>query len=131
MRFQLILWSILAFNLHAMDEKSMHELLKKYDQVMDHQKIELIEEVFSKKFLKISGGKEEFIEKLKGLEPLSQKSLPKRKVSWKKGVKDEIYFVKVTDLTNKKSKDKAHSTEFIVIEEEGKLKIDGTISDGE
>lgn len=131
MRIQLILTFILfAFNALATDDKSMQELFSKYDSVMDHKKIELIDEVFTQKFIKEAGGKEELIEKIKELPMVNEKSAPKTKMSWKKGLKNEIYFTKVKNLSPNKNKKESNESEFIVLKEDGKLKIDGTISDG-
>lgn len=131
MRVQLILTFIfLSFNSFATDDKSMQDLFRKYDSVMDNKKIELIDEVFTQKFIKESGGKEELIEKIKELSPSAEKAAAKTKMSWKKGLKSEIYFATVKDLSQNKSKKENHESEFIVLKEDGKLKIDGTISDG-
>lgn len=129
MRIQLILLTLLlSFNVIAVDDKSMQELFKKYDSVMDHKKVELIDEVFTKKFIYQSGGKEELIEKIKELS--SPPSNTKTSMTWKKGTKGTMYFAKVKEISPQKSKKTDHEAEFIVVEEEGKLKIDGTISDG-
>lgn len=131
MRIQLILTFILfSFNALATDDKSMQELFSKYDSVMDHKNIELIDEVFTQKFIKEAGGKEELIEKIKELAPSNEKSVQKTKMTWKKGLKNEIYFATVKDLSANKSKKENHESEFIILKEDGKLKIDGTISDG-
>ncbi len=131
MRIQLILtFILLSFNALATDDKSMQELFSKYDSVMDHKKIELIDEVFTQKFIKEAGGKEELIEKIKELSPSNEKSQQKAKMSWKKGLKNEVYFATVKNLSPNKSKKENHESEFIVMKEDGKLKIDGTISDG-
>jgi hypothetical protein len=131
MRIQLILTFILiSFNVLATDDKSMQDLFSKYDLVMDHKKIELIDEVFTQKFIKEAGGKEELIEKIKELSPSKEKNAQKTKMSWKKGLKSEIYFAKVKNLSPNKSKKESEESEFIIMKEDGKLKIDGTISDG-
>lgn len=131
MRIQLILTFILiSFNAFATDDKSMQELFSKYDSVMDHKKIELIDEVFTQKFIKEAGGKEELIDKIKELSPSNEKSAQKTKMTWKKGLKNEIYFATVKNLSPNKSKKENHESEFIVMKEDGKLKIEGTISDG-
>lgn len=125
MRFQLVffilIFSMLAFG-SSQEESEVKELFKKYDLVMKERKTEYIEEVFSQKFLKQNGGKEGFAEKLKEL-PFEKSNPPKLK--WKKGNKDDIYLVKF-----KNGKDHSHS-QFILIKEDGKIKIDGTISDSE
>ena len=131
MRIQLIILSVfLSLNAFGVDDKSMQELFKKYDLVMDQKKIELIDEVFTKKFITDSGGKEELIEKIKGLE--TPPNIPKTKMTWQKGTKGTMYFAKVKEISSKnnKSKNGDHEAEFIIIEEDGKPKINGTISDG-
>lgn len=111
----------------ASNDKTMNELFKKYDLVMDEKKVELVDEVFSKKFLRENGGKEDFIDKVKSL-PI-QKNAPKMKISWRKGVKDDIFFAKASPAV--KSKTSHDSPEFIIVNEDGKLKIDGTLGDAE
>lgn len=129
MRIQLIiLIALFSINSFAVDDKSMQELFKKYDLVMDQKKVELIDEVFTKKFIYDSGGKKELIEKINEL--TTPPNAPKTKMSWKKGTKGTIYFAKVKELSPKKSNSADHEAEFMVIEEDGKLKINGTISDG-
>lgn len=128
-----IIFIIIIFSVSVMgsDDKSMKELFMKYDQVMDHKKIELIDEVFSQKFIKSSGGKEELISKIKELPAPSEKSKPMAPdLSWRKGLKNEIYFAKVKEISSNKNKKDVHETEFMVIKENGKLKIDGTLGDG-
>ncbi len=114
-------------------DRSMAELFHKYDQVMLHKKVELVDEVFSQKFLKENGGKAEFVSKVKGLPPVTNKSLlPVPKVRWKKGESDKLFLARLRDLNPRnKAKKEQHGTEFIVVEEAGKLKVDGTLSDGE
>ena len=133
MRIQLItLICLLSFNALAGSDKEMKELFFKYDAVMDAQKVELIDEVFSKKFLREVGGKDEFIANIKELPKKDEKSLKAPRLSWKKGTKDEIFFAKrfeSSDLKAKEAKAKHSGSSFIVIKEDGKLKIDGTISD--
>jgi hypothetical protein len=128
MRIQLIiLLSFLSLSAFAVDDKSMKELFAKYDLVMDQKKTDLIEEVFSKKFIRDSGGKQELTEKIKEL--TTPPSPSKTSMSWKKGQKGEVYLAKVKEISANKMKD-SHESEFIVISEDGKLKIDGTMSDG-
>jgi hypothetical protein len=132
MRIQLILIAfLLSTSLFASSDKEMAELFLKYDSIMNAQKVELIDEVFTQKFLKTVGGKEEFIESIKSLPKLDTKSIKFSKVKWRKGTKDEIFFAKRSQTSDLKSKEPAPATgpSFIVIKEDGKLKIDGTISD--
>lgn len=129
MRILLILCSLMiSINVHAVDDKSMQELFKKYDSVMDDKKTDLIDEVFTKKFIEDSGGKKELIEKISDLP--KQLVAPKTEMSWKKGNRGEVYLAKVKELSPDKKKDN-HEAEFIVVKEDGKLKIDGTLSDGD
>ena len=114
----------------AADEKSMNELFKKYEQIMDQKKVELIDEVFSQRFLRETGGKKEFVEKINELPVTATKQ--EAVVSWKKGLKGEIYFARLRESALEKTKTPDNGgSEFIVIKEDGKLKIDGTISDGD
>lgn len=129
MRIQLIIITIFfAFEVSAVSDKDMNELFKKYESVMDQKKVALIDEVFSEKFIKESGGKDELILKIKELTP--PPSSPKSSISWKKGQRGDIYLARMKEINPNKSKLKNHEAEFIVVEEKGKLKIDGTISDG-
>lgn len=123
MRIQLIpLCLLLSFNALAVDEKSMQELFKKYETVVDEKKIELIDEVFTEKFIKDAGGKKELVEKIKDL------SGPKSKLefTWRKGNKGEVYLAKVKTTGGKKEE-----ANFMIIDVKGKPKIDGTTSDAE
>lgn len=131
MRIQLILLvALFAFSAIASEDKAIKDLFKKYDQVMDHKQTALIDEVFTKNFIKSSGGKEELIQKIKELPKVDQKSIPKMDVSWKKGAKDEVYFATLKETSNLKSKHSESSSEFIILKEDGKLKINGTLGDG-
>lgn len=110
-------------------EKEMKALFVKYYQVMEQHKVELIDEVFSKKFITDNGGKEAFAKDVKELPKFAGKNLKEADISFTKGVMDEMYFAKVKQAP---SKDKtAHVPEFIVVVEDGKLKIQGTLSDGD
>lgn len=127
MRIQLVtLLCLFSLNLFASDDKAMKELFDKYDLVMKRHKVELVDEVFSKKFLKDNGGKEEFIAKVQELPKEKRQRLKKLLQSWKKSKVGRIFFAKVKDEDNKKA---GPESQFVIIEEDGKLKIDGTISD--
>ena len=122
-----LLLSFAATLASASDEKAIKELLINYDKVMTEHKTELVDEVFTKKFLSESGGKEEFIEKIKELPKVKKKSKIKRILeSWKKSKIGNMLVAKVRKDVSTKS-----SSNFVIIEEDGKLKIDGTISDDE
>lgn len=133
MRFQITLLVLLtSLSALASSDKKIQELFFKYDAVMDSHKIELIEEVFTRKFLKGVGGKAELIANIKELPKKDQKSLSLSQLKWKKGTKDEIYFAKRVEPSDVKSKEAGAihgGSSFIVVKEDGKLKIDGTISD--
>ncbi len=132
MRIQLILILLLSGQAFASSDKEMAELFKNYDAVMLKHKVELVDKVFSQKFLKDSGGKEEFIAKVKDLPKDESKSLAIPSVTWKKGNKDEIFFANLKENSSDKKKGTPDSgNRFIVIREDGKLKIDGTMSDAE
>ena len=130
MRFQITLFMLfVSFYALGVNDQSMSELFKKYESVMDHKKIELIDEVFTKKFIKESGGKKELIKKIKSLpESLVQSQTT---MSWKKGNKGEIYLAKLKEKSMNKNIPISNEAEFVVIKEDGKLKIDGTISDAQ
>lgn len=132
MRIQLIIFFLFVGQAFASSDREMLELFQKYDAVMLRHKVELVDDVFTKKFLKESGGKAEFIEKVKELPKDETKSMKLPAVSWKKGAKDEIFFANLKDNSGDKKKSKGDSgNRFIIIREDGKLKIDGTMSDAD
>lgn len=131
MRIQLAFLTILCFMsvAFAQDDKAMNELFQKYDQVMDYKKTDMIDDIFTAKFIKESGGKQELIEKIKELPTPKNKKASTSKTTWRKGLKGDMYFAKLKEVSSNK-KD-SHEAEFVVIKENGKLKIDGTLSDGD
>jgi len=127
MRVQLILLIGLLLNstVWANNEKEMQTLFEKYDAIVKYHEVEFVEEVFSQKFLKENGGKEEFVTKvLDSPKEKKPKKLKRILQSWKKGKVGKIIFAKVKD------DEKSDPSQFVIVEENGKLKIDGTISDG-
>lgn len=127
MRLQLALVALLISSAAlAADDKSVNELFGKYDKVMDEKKFELVDDVFTKKFLQDVGGKDAFVKNIKSL-PV-EKNAPKMKITWKKGTKAHHWFAKPEPV--EKSKNHQEAPEFILKKEDGKLKIDGTLSDG-
>lgn len=132
MRIQLIVLFFISFSAAASSDKEMADLFKKYDAVMLSHRVELIDEVFTEKFLKSAGGKKEFSEGVKELPKAQPKSLSAPLITWKKGVRDELWLVKRKDAPEKKKAPAPESgNQFIIVKENGKLKIDGTISDAE
>jgi hypothetical protein len=128
MRLQLVLIVLFLSKLSigsTDEDKSVRELFQKYDQLMNDQKSELVDEVFTQKFIRDSGGKEAFIAKVKEL----PKEKDKNQLTWKKGARSEMIFAKLAPIN--KSKATESSGEFVVVRENGKLKIDGTASDGD
>ena len=126
MRVQLVLLALLFSNVSSANEgKEIAELFKKYDQVMTQKKVELIDDVFTQKFIQASGGKKELVEKISELK--AEKKVPETKVTWQKKAKGKGFLAKLAPL------DKKHqsSSEFILVEENGKLKINGTVGDAE
>ncbi len=106
------------------NDKEMRILFDKYDEVMKQQKTELIEEVFTKKFLEGHGGKEAYEAKIKTLPYVKpKKGIAKVFARLKKSKVGKFFTVK-------DKQDGDVSKEYIVKEEDGKLKIDGTLSDG-
>lgn len=129
MRISIVLIGLLVNLAYAAPEDTnIKKLFEKYEQVFDDHKTELVEEVFTKKFLEGNGGKEEFIKKVKSEPKSKEKSNLAKNMTWKKGVIDRIWFGRFKN--DKKSKEPASSSEFIIVEENGKFKIDGTLSDG-
>lgn len=119
MRFQLMLFTMLfSFTAFGSEDKEIKELFKSYDEVMSGKKADKIDEIFTKKFLEGAGGRSSFVSKVKQLKP--EPKAVKQAISWKKGRKGDVYYAKL---------DKKSGTQFIVIKESGKLKIDGTIGD--
>ncbi len=132
MRIQLILCLLVSLPAIASSDKEMNELFRKYDAVMMSHKVELVDDVFTEKFLTSAGGKKDFIEGVKELPKKDEKSLLPPNITWKKGVKDELWLAKRKDPPEKKKAPVVDSgNQFIIVKENGKLKIDGTISDAE
>jgi hypothetical protein len=131
----LLLILLLTLNIsstHASDEKTIKELFDKYERVMTEHKTELIDDVFTKKFIRESGGKEEFIEKIKELPKAKKKTKLKRILErWKKSKIGNMFIAKIKKESQKNEKNEPTSSNFVLIEEDGKLKIDGTVSDDE
>jgi len=131
----LLLILLLTLNIsstHASDEKAIKELFDKYERVMSEQKTELIDDVFTKKFIREGGGKEEFIEKIKELPKAKKKTKLKRILErWKKSKIGNMFIAKVKKDTHNSKNSEPTSSNFVLIEEDGKLKIDGTVSDDE
>ncbi len=128
MRIQLILLLLISLPSFASSDKEMNELFKKYDALMLSHKVEVVDDVFTEKFLLSAGGKKEFLEGVKELPKKDEKSLKPSVITWKKGVKDELWLAKRRDASEKKSEG---GNQFIIVKEKGKLKIDGTMSDAE
>jgi hypothetical protein len=104
----------------------MQQLFEKYDEVTKYHKVELVEDVFTENFLAQNGGKEKFISKVKSVpKEKKKKGLGLLLNKWKKSKMGEFFSAK----RDGQNEDSAR-TEFIIKEEAGKLKIDGTISDG-
>jgi len=129
----LLLMSFTTLLFAAPEDATIKELFAKYEKVVDAHQVELVDEVFTKNFLEGNGGKEEFIKKVKSEPKTKEKSIQPSKITWKKGVMNEMYFAKVPApaSADKKAKEEAATSEFILVKENGKLKIDGTLSDAE
>ena len=131
MRFQFIIKALLLIGLvstsaFASSDKEMQQLFEKYDEVTKYHQVELVDEVFTKNFLKNNGGKNEFIEKIKSApKEKKKKGLGLLVKKWKKSKVGNFFSAKV-----KGPEVNSPSSEFIIKEEDGKLKIDGTIGDG-
>jgi hypothetical protein len=135
MRIQLIIMVfLLSLSAHGYEDKDIKELINKYNKVMFEHQVELVDEVFTQKFLNENGGKEEFIAKVKELpKQKSKKGLRVILHSYLKTNIKGMFFVKVKDESQNKDKmtPSGHGTTFFFFEENGKLKIDGSASDGE
>ncbi len=132
MRVQLILLLILSSFAYAGDDQEIQHLMENYDRVTKAHEVELIDDVFSEKFLKDNDGKQEFIEKIRSLPKEEVKFSPEPKHDWKSGLKNRFIFVKlkIKHLFNHKKQEPVREAEFIIVRKNGKLKIDGTLSDG-
>jgi RNA-binding protein YlmH len=128
MRVQLIIFLLFSSLAMAGESQEIEELMDKYVRITKSHHTDLVEDVFSEKFLKDNDGKEEFIEKIKSLPKMEEKFIPVSRVEWKQGMKGKIIFVKLK-VKQKKARP-VREGEFILIRENGKLKIDGTLSDG-
>lgn len=133
MRFLITALLLISSLSWASEDSEVQDLFSRYERVVSGHETHLLEEVFSKQFLKDNGGKEEFIEKVKSEPKISEKSLLIPSVSWKKAVKGDSIFAKLKPrvINKEKSKKPDSHSEFILVRESGKLKIDGTISDAD
>lgn len=136
MRIQLIAFlcifsfSLFASDDKAIDDKRMQELFAKYDKIMYQHKVELVDEVFTKKFLTDNGGEKEFVAKVKELPKVKEnKGLRAFFRKWKKSKTGRFFFANVKE-EDPKAGTPTNASQFVIVEEEGKLKIDGTVSDG-
>jgi hypothetical protein len=126
---------MISFSVHS----SKHEvdnrldiLFENYEKIMNHHQIELVDEVFSQKFLKENGGKEEFISKVKELPPpKKQKKIRRFLQKWQSSKVGKVIFAKVKDDSSEEKNKQSSESQFVIVEEDGKLKIDGTMSDGQ
>jgi hypothetical protein len=131
MRIQLILllcfWTQLSF---ADRDKEMRALFDNYERVVKYHQVELISDVFTEKFLKENGGIKEFEAKIKEQpKAKAKKGLKKMLQKWRESKVRGMFFAKVQNQNSGQKQPSQHSPQFIVVEEKGKLKIDGTISD--
>lgn len=85
---------------------------------MIEKRVEFVDEVFSQKFLKENEGRSSFINKIKSA--TNNKKFKVSDMSWRKSKSGDIYFAKSKSDTD---------SEFILVKEAGKLKIDGTLGD--
>ncbi|HXH32176.1 MAG TPA: hypothetical protein VNJ01_15330 [Bacteriovoracaceae bacterium] len=125
MRVQIMLLfiSLLSTESRAEDQ-AIKELFVKYDQVMLQKKLELVDDVFTKKFFSENGGRSGYLSRIKELRAPAGAATD---LTWKKGVRKRIFFAQLKD---KNSQDKTEQhPQFVIVSEDGKLKIDGTISD--
>jgi hypothetical protein len=134
MRIQIILFVTLLTSVAHAGEKEMRHLFNKYDAIMLRHRVEHVDSVFTKAFLDAHGGREEFIAMVRELPKDDSKSLVAPQFTWKKSTEEEVFFATLKPLDyshNFKSKtSESHSgTQFIIVKEKGKLKIDGTVSD--
>jgi len=95
------------------------ELFKNYELVMEDKKTKLIPNTFTNKFIKNNGGIKKFESSIRELKIKKEK----KKLSFSPSKDSSTFYV---DYGPEKSQEST-SIKFIVIKEEGKLKIDGTI----
>lgn len=140
MQFQLIANLVLGLILStqvmasAADEKEIKSLFDNYSKVMDQHKVELVGDVFSEKFIKAEGGKDEFSKSVKQMPLTKYQRVSSPELKIKPGTKSpNIFFVKTKEKSAEKgqAKEEFSHSDFVIVRENGKLKIDGTISDGE
>ncbi len=116
----------------ASSDKAMRNLFIKYDAVMLRQQTQYVDEIFSQKFLEAHGGKEEFIAMVKELPKDESKSFLPPSFTWKKSQSESHFFATLKPLDSafkSNDKEKHKGTQFIIVKEKGKLKIEGTVSD--
>ena len=134
MRVQLVLFLIIFSSVaFSSEDAEVRDLFSRYQRVVSGHETHLVEEVFSEKFLKENGGKSEFVEKVKSEPKVADKSIPVPQITWKKALKGESILAKLKPITTNKEKFKKieNGSEFVIVKENGKLKIDGTVGDAE
>lgn len=119
------LFIIMSFTAFGSTDKEMRILFENYDKIVYQQKVELIDEVFTKEFLENHGGKEAFIAEVKTYPYVKpKKGFGKLIQKFKKSKLGNFFTVKA------KSEDSKTSNFIVKKDENGKLKIDGTVGDG-
>lgn len=102
----------------AESDADFKKLFTDYNDVMTGNSPGLVNEVFTLRFLKDSGGKESLLAKIKSDKDKTKIDLSKMK--WRKGQSGQFYFVKL---------DPQSTSDIVVKKENGKLKVDQTLSD--
>lgn len=129
MRIQIVFLSLLFLSpAWSYKDSVVDDLFRKYDLLFYDKKVELIDEIFTKKFIQSSGGKSELVQKIKELSADETRS--ESSVQWKESKTKNKYLARMKTTSFFKGQVKSRETEFVIIKENGILKIDGTISDG-
>ncbi len=127
--FLLICLALLSGPAMAGLDSDVKALFEKHEKIIHLHQTELIEQVFSKRYIQDKGGLKDFEASIKEKPKADEKKLKDMSVSWKKGAVTDRILARREEMKNGK-KDKGH-TEYIVIKKDGKLIIDDTIGDAD
>lgn len=120
MRIFTLVLLLFSFNLFAKDKQPVEEFFMTYLTDLRQKEFDKTKEKLSKTYFENLGG-DEGLKKLISMQD-GKKEKPKVKLKIEKGV-DEIYFVEIRDFFTKHN-----HYRYVIIKENGKLKINGTQS---
>lgn len=120
MRLLSIILFLFSFEVFAKEHKTVEDFFINYLMDLRQKEFEKTKEKLTKTYFENLGG-EEGLKKLISMQD-GKKERPKVKLKIEKGI-DEIYFVEIRDFFTKDN-----HYRYVVIKEDGKLKVNGTQS---